>query len=558
MSYGPPLGSFAEPYENAHAMLTLEDYLVLYTDGVTEARHDGELLGERRLLEIVDALRGRSAQGVAEGVRDAALEFAGRLRRRPAGGRSADWPETGRRARRRPAGAPGRAPNGNGPATGRGVRCRREGRPHGEGGGRTNGFRSGGHGDGGAAWRTARRRRRRARARRPAGAGRRVAALSHRRRRRLGRRPRGRLAAARAHPRRHRHGALRRAAPGPQRTTACWPSSSAASRTCPSARSPTACWSKPTTPTSYRPTPTCASTATACALPRATTPSARPCPSTPSSARWPARSAATPSAWCCRAPPRTARWAWAPSRPRAASPSPRTRRAPSTTACRAPPSPRARSISCSRRARSRASSNAWPATPTWPRDVCPRGPPAAPTSKDCYAEIFRLLRQTCGVDFTHYKFSTIGRRVTRRLALRHLESVEEYVALLRDDPAEVEALFQDILIMVTEFFREPATFAALRAEVFPKLLEDRAPDRRAARLGAGLRQRRRGLQPGDRPAASSSRARPCVPRSRSSPPTSIRAPSSGRAPACTARASRARCRPTCWAATSRRSTTATW
>jgi phosphoserine phosphatase RsbU/P len=79
MTYGPPLGSFAEPYENARAMLTLEDYLVLYTDGVTEARRDRELLGEGRLLEIVAALRGHSAQAVADGVRDAALEFAGRL-----------------------------------------------------------------------------------------------------------------------------------------------------------------------------------------------------------------------------------------------------------------------------------------------------------------------------------------------------------------------------------------------------------------------------------------------------------------------------------------------
>jgi serine phosphatase RsbU (regulator of sigma subunit) len=61
-------------------MLTLDDYLVLYTDGVTEARRQGELLGEDRLLATVDGLRGRRAQEVAEGVRDAALEFAGRLR----------------------------------------------------------------------------------------------------------------------------------------------------------------------------------------------------------------------------------------------------------------------------------------------------------------------------------------------------------------------------------------------------------------------------------------------------------------------------------------------
>ena len=53
---------------------------MLYTDGVTEARRDGELLGERRLLEIVDGLRGRSAQEVVEGVRDAALAFASQLR----------------------------------------------------------------------------------------------------------------------------------------------------------------------------------------------------------------------------------------------------------------------------------------------------------------------------------------------------------------------------------------------------------------------------------------------------------------------------------------------
>ena len=53
VAFGPPLGTFERPYTNAHAMLTLEDYLVLYTDGVTEARRDGELLGEQRLLEIV-------------------------------------------------------------------------------------------------------------------------------------------------------------------------------------------------------------------------------------------------------------------------------------------------------------------------------------------------------------------------------------------------------------------------------------------------------------------------------------------------------------------------
>ena len=76
---GLPLGSFEHDYANAHVMLSPEDYLVLYTDGVTEARCDGELFGEPRLLEAVCGLRGRSAQAVAEGVSSAALAFAGQL-----------------------------------------------------------------------------------------------------------------------------------------------------------------------------------------------------------------------------------------------------------------------------------------------------------------------------------------------------------------------------------------------------------------------------------------------------------------------------------------------
>jgi PAS domain S-box-containing protein len=80
VTFGPPLGTFRRTYEDAQAVLTPRDYLVLYTDGVTEARRDGEFLGERRLLEILEGLRGRSAQEVAEGVRDAASDFAdGRL-----------------------------------------------------------------------------------------------------------------------------------------------------------------------------------------------------------------------------------------------------------------------------------------------------------------------------------------------------------------------------------------------------------------------------------------------------------------------------------------------
>ena len=77
--FGPPLGSFTRPYAGGHTMLAIDDYLVFYTDGVTEARHDGDLFGEERLVELVAGLRGRSAQDVANGVRLGALAFADQL-----------------------------------------------------------------------------------------------------------------------------------------------------------------------------------------------------------------------------------------------------------------------------------------------------------------------------------------------------------------------------------------------------------------------------------------------------------------------------------------------
>ena len=80
VAFGPPLGTFAVDYAATDGTLTHEDYLVLYTDGVTEARRDDELFGETRLIEAVTDLRGRSAQEPANGVRDAALTFGGRLK----------------------------------------------------------------------------------------------------------------------------------------------------------------------------------------------------------------------------------------------------------------------------------------------------------------------------------------------------------------------------------------------------------------------------------------------------------------------------------------------
>jgi two-component system CheB/CheR fusion protein len=78
-----------------------------------------------------------------------------------------------------------------------------------------------------------------------------------------------------------------------------------------------------------------------------------------------------------------------------------------------------------------------------------------------------------GFDFSHYKFNTLYRRVTRRMVLLKIEGVSRYVQLLRENPPEVEALYQDILINVTSFFRDAESFDALKRTVFPGLLKDR-------------------------------------------------------------------------------------
>jgi two-component system CheB/CheR fusion protein len=89
-------------------------------------------------------------------------------------------------------------------------------------------------------------------------------------------------------------------------------------------------------------------------------------------------------------------------------------------------------------------------------------------------QILLVLRQGTGVDFSQYKSNTLHRRIRRRMALLKLTSAGEYAQFLKNHPAEVEALYQDILISVTTFFRNPEAFETLKAKVFPRLLKDRS------------------------------------------------------------------------------------
>ncbi|MCY1007123.1 PAS domain-containing protein [Nannocystis pusilla] len=87
--------------------------------------------------------------------------------------------------------------------------------------------------------------------------------------------------------------------------------------------------------------------------------------------------------------------------------------------------------------------------------------------------IFTMLRNASGVDFTHYKPPTIRRRLQRRMVLHKLDSVEQYIKHMRENPEEVAKLYQDLLIHVTRFFRDPDSFRALAAEVFPQIVQQR-------------------------------------------------------------------------------------
>ncbi len=98
-----------------------------------------------------------------------------------------------------------------------------------------------------------------------------------------------------------------------------------------------------------------------------------------------------------------------------------------------------------------------------------------PEDDAALSKILRLVRSSTGVDFTHYKPSTLARRIKRRMTLRGFQDLEEYSRHLEQHREEATALCEDCLITVTAFFREPALFEELKAKVFPSLLENRAP-----------------------------------------------------------------------------------
>ncbi|MEI6132603.1 MAG: CheR family methyltransferase, partial [Bacillota bacterium] len=89
------------------------------------------------------------------------------------------------------------------------------------------------------------------------------------------------------------------------------------------------------------------------------------------------------------------------------------------------------------------------------------------------ADILELVKIKTGNDFSQYKASTIERRIERRQSSLNLKTLDDYLIWLKKTPDEVEALFQDILIGLTSFFRDKEAFNALNEKVIPRLFEDK-------------------------------------------------------------------------------------
>lgn len=104
----------------------------------------------------------------------------------------------------------------------------------------------------------------------------------------------------------------------------------------------------------------------------------------------------------------------------------------------------------------------------------PEGGPQVGSEED-YQSILKALLTASGVDFRHYRDTTLKRRILRRMALHKMVVAPAYLEKLRADQNEVQALYQDVLINVTRFFRNPFVFDALKNSVFPEIARQKAP-----------------------------------------------------------------------------------
>ncbi len=111
--------------------------------------------------------------------------------------------------------------------------------------------------------------------------------------------------------------------------------------------------------------------------------------------------------------------------------------------------------------------------PAHPYLKLPEGAEREEDGSEEFHRVIQALHATSGVDFSQYRDTTIKRRTARRMLLRGFRSPAEYAKYLERDPLEAEALYRDVLINVTSFFREPEAFEDLKRDVFPEILRSK-------------------------------------------------------------------------------------
>lgn len=130
-----------------------------------------------------------------------------------------------------------------------------------------------------------------------------------------------------------------------------------------------------------------------------------------------------------------------------------------------------------------------------PYATSPEVPDEDDITEKATQSILALIREQRGYDLGGYKRNTLLRRIRRRMGLRGIRRNEQYAALLKRESGEVEALFRDLLIGVTEFFRDPEAWKLLETEIIAPLVASRHPDT-DPHLDSRLLDRRRGVHHG--------------------------------------------------------------
>ena len=103
-------------------------------------------------------------------------------------------------------------------------------------------------------------------------------------------------------------------------------------------------------------------------------------------------------------------------------------------------------------------------------ETTPRPAGAEEKFENSLQQIFRVVRSGTGHDFSNYKRNTIRRRIERRMAVHQIPEIRDYIRFLRDHPAEVKTLFKDMIITVTNFFRDPDAFQSLKEKAIREII----------------------------------------------------------------------------------------